>query len=77
MDQFTTGLRDSHGVLLRKPTEIMANHRLLFTPFELRRCGGHHQHSSVCNRELSMAAHYTPRCSPSLSMQFRSHTIFS
>eukprot|EP00959_Pyramimonas_sp_CCMP1952_P133752 2797046-Pyramimonas_sp.AAC.1 len=46
MDQCTTGLRDSHGVLIRKPTEIMANHRLLLTPFERKRCSGHHQHAS-------------------------------
>eukprot|EP00959_Pyramimonas_sp_CCMP1952_P388589 8142425-Pyramimonas_sp.AAC.1 len=38
--------RDSHGVLVRKPTEIMANRRLLLTPFERRRCAGHHQHAS-------------------------------
>eukprot|EP00959_Pyramimonas_sp_CCMP1952_P406324 8515941-Pyramimonas_sp.AAC.1 len=61
MDQCTTSLRDSHGVLTRKPTEIMANHRLLLTPFERRRCAGHHQDASVCNRELSMAAQYTPK----------------
>eukprot|EP00959_Pyramimonas_sp_CCMP1952_P224601 4696402-Pyramimonas_sp.AAC.1 len=47
MDQCTTGLRDSHGVVIRKPTEIMANHRLLPTPFERRRCARHHQHASV------------------------------
>eukprot|EP00959_Pyramimonas_sp_CCMP1952_P281706 5888290-Pyramimonas_sp.AAC.1 len=46
MDQCTTGLRDPHGVLMRKPTEIMTNHRLLRTPFERRRCAGHHQHAS-------------------------------
>eukprot|EP00959_Pyramimonas_sp_CCMP1952_P249757 5221400-Pyramimonas_sp.AAC.1 len=44
------------GVLIRKPTEIMANHRLLLTPFERKRCDGHHPHASVCNKELSMAA---------------------
>eukprot|EP00959_Pyramimonas_sp_CCMP1952_P167930 3509342-Pyramimonas_sp.AAC.1 len=33
MAQCTTGLRDSHGVLMRKPTEVMANHRLLLAPF--------------------------------------------
>eukprot|EP00959_Pyramimonas_sp_CCMP1952_P460440 9479870-Pyramimonas_sp.AAC.1 len=49
MGQCTTGLRDSHGVLIRKPTDIMANHCLLFTPFERRRCAGHHQHASVCS----------------------------
>eukprot|EP00959_Pyramimonas_sp_CCMP1952_P163072 3408936-Pyramimonas_sp.AAC.2 len=57
MDQCTTGLRDFHGVLIRKPTKVMAKHRLLFTLFERRRCAGHHQHASVCSRELSMAAH--------------------
>eukprot|EP00959_Pyramimonas_sp_CCMP1952_P146006 3057280-Pyramimonas_sp.AAC.1 len=39
----------------------MANHRLLPTPFERRRCAGHYQHASVCNKELSMAAHFTSR----------------
>eukprot|EP00959_Pyramimonas_sp_CCMP1952_P259134 5417433-Pyramimonas_sp.AAC.1 len=46
MDQCTTGLRDSHGVLIRKPTEITANHRLLITLFERKRCVGHHQNAS-------------------------------
>eukprot|EP00959_Pyramimonas_sp_CCMP1952_P048698 1017136-Pyramimonas_sp.AAC.2 len=36
MDQCTTGLRDSHGVLIRKPTEIMANHLFLLTPFSAK-----------------------------------------
>eukprot|EP00959_Pyramimonas_sp_CCMP1952_P306566 6415933-Pyramimonas_sp.AAC.1 len=61
MDQYTTGPRDSHGVLIRKPTEIMANHRFQFSSLERRRCAGHHQHASVCNRELSMVAHYTSK----------------
>eukprot|EP00959_Pyramimonas_sp_CCMP1952_P409664 8585571-Pyramimonas_sp.AAC.1 len=39
----------------------MADHRLLVTPFERERCAGHHQHLSVCNKELSMAARYTSR----------------
>eukprot|EP00959_Pyramimonas_sp_CCMP1952_P026467 555207-Pyramimonas_sp.AAC.1 len=43
MGPCTTGSRDSHRVLLRKPTEIMANHRLLLTPFERKRCTGHRQ----------------------------------
>eukprot|EP00959_Pyramimonas_sp_CCMP1952_P324535 6792858-Pyramimonas_sp.AAC.1 len=55
MGQCITGLRDSHGVLMRKPTETMANHRLLLTPFERKRCDGHHPHASVCTKELSMA----------------------
>eukprot|EP00959_Pyramimonas_sp_CCMP1952_P264337 5527916-Pyramimonas_sp.AAC.1 len=46
MDQWTTSSRDSHGVPIRKPTEIMANHRLLLTSFERRRCAGHRQHAS-------------------------------
>eukprot|EP00959_Pyramimonas_sp_CCMP1952_P017552 372474-Pyramimonas_sp.AAC.1 len=58
MDQCTTGLRGSHGVVVRKPTEIMANHRLLLIPLDRRRRAGHHKHASVCNGELSMAAHY-------------------
>eukprot|EP00959_Pyramimonas_sp_CCMP1952_P292612 6119953-Pyramimonas_sp.AAC.1 len=29
-------------------------------PLGRRRCAGHHQHASVCNRELPMAAHHTP-----------------
>eukprot|EP00959_Pyramimonas_sp_CCMP1952_P206711 4322924-Pyramimonas_sp.AAC.1 len=33
-DQCTTGLRDPHGVLIREPTKIIANDRLLPTPFE-------------------------------------------
>eukprot|EP00959_Pyramimonas_sp_CCMP1952_P087280 1826053-Pyramimonas_sp.AAC.1 len=57
MDQGTSGLHDSQGVSTRKPTHVMANHRLLLTPFERRRCAGHHQHASLCNRELSMALH--------------------
>eukprot|EP00959_Pyramimonas_sp_CCMP1952_P441825 9249410-Pyramimonas_sp.AAC.1 len=61
MDQSTIGLRGSHGVLIRKPIEVMVNHRLLLTHFERRRCAGHHQHASVCNRDLSMAAHCTPQ----------------
>eukprot|EP00959_Pyramimonas_sp_CCMP1952_P283260 5921326-Pyramimonas_sp.AAC.1 len=39
--------------------EIMANHRLLFAPFERERCAGHHQHVSVRNKELFMGAQYT------------------
>eukprot|EP00959_Pyramimonas_sp_CCMP1952_P374109 7834796-Pyramimonas_sp.AAC.1 len=39
----------------------MANRPLLFTPYEGRRCAGHHQHASVCNRELSRAAHDTSK----------------
>eukprot|EP00959_Pyramimonas_sp_CCMP1952_P393989 8255351-Pyramimonas_sp.AAC.1 len=61
MDQCTTGLRDSHGVPIRMPTAIVANHRLLFTLLERKRCTGHHQHAAACNRELSMAAQYTPK----------------
>eukprot|EP00959_Pyramimonas_sp_CCMP1952_P157166 3286538-Pyramimonas_sp.AAC.1 len=38
MDQCTTGLRFSHGALIRKPTDIMGNHRLLLTSFERKRC---------------------------------------
>eukprot|EP00959_Pyramimonas_sp_CCMP1952_P325887 6821466-Pyramimonas_sp.AAC.1 len=59
MDQCTTGSRDSHGVLIRTPAEITASGRRLLTPFERRRCAGHHQHASICNKELRMAAHYT------------------
>eukprot|EP00959_Pyramimonas_sp_CCMP1952_P406939 8528799-Pyramimonas_sp.AAC.2 len=39
----------------------MANHRLLLTPIERKRCTGHHQHASVCNRELARAALDTPK----------------
>eukprot|EP00959_Pyramimonas_sp_CCMP1952_P092191 1929602-Pyramimonas_sp.AAC.1 len=46
VDQCATGLLDSHGALIRKPTEIMANHRLLLTPFERKRCTGQFQHAS-------------------------------
>eukprot|EP00959_Pyramimonas_sp_CCMP1952_P432214 9051184-Pyramimonas_sp.AAC.1 len=59
MEQCTTGLRDSHGVLRREPIEIMANHRLVLTPFERKRCTGHHQRASVCNKELPMVAQCT------------------
>eukprot|EP00959_Pyramimonas_sp_CCMP1952_P183491 3836578-Pyramimonas_sp.AAC.1 len=45
MDQCTTGLRDSQWVLTRNPTEIMAKHRLLLTPFERKRCTGHRRHA--------------------------------
>eukprot|EP00959_Pyramimonas_sp_CCMP1952_P325072 6804290-Pyramimonas_sp.AAC.1 len=51
-------------VLIRKPTEIMANHRFRFTLFERRRCAGHHQHASVCNREIFMAALYILKMQP-------------
>eukprot|EP00959_Pyramimonas_sp_CCMP1952_P289711 6059194-Pyramimonas_sp.AAC.1 len=34
VDQCTTGLRDPHGVLIRMPSELMANHRLVLTLFE-------------------------------------------
>eukprot|EP00959_Pyramimonas_sp_CCMP1952_P454396 9469834-Pyramimonas_sp.AAC.1 len=59
MDQCTTGPRDSHVVLMRKPTEIMANHRLLLAPVERKRRAGHRRHASVCNRGLSLAAQCT------------------
>eukprot|EP00959_Pyramimonas_sp_CCMP1952_P303551 6352313-Pyramimonas_sp.AAC.1 len=39
----------------------MANHRLLLTPLKRRRCNGHRPHASVCKKELSMAAQYTPK----------------
>eukprot|EP00959_Pyramimonas_sp_CCMP1952_P423050 8861835-Pyramimonas_sp.AAC.1 len=39
----------------------MASHRLLLTPFERKRCAGHHRRASVCNEELIMAAQYTPK----------------
>eukprot|EP00959_Pyramimonas_sp_CCMP1952_P219798 4595576-Pyramimonas_sp.AAC.1 len=39
----------------------MANHRLLLTPFERKRCDGHRPHASLCNKELSMAAQYAPK----------------
>eukprot|EP00959_Pyramimonas_sp_CCMP1952_P117298 2451810-Pyramimonas_sp.AAC.1 len=39
----------------------MADHRLLLTHFERKRYAGHHQHASVCNTKLSMAAHQTSR----------------
>eukprot|EP00959_Pyramimonas_sp_CCMP1952_P138435 2897561-Pyramimonas_sp.AAC.1 len=32
-----------------------------YLPFERRRRAGHHQHASVCNHRLSMAAHYTSK----------------
>eukprot|EP00959_Pyramimonas_sp_CCMP1952_P086498 1809274-Pyramimonas_sp.AAC.1 len=48
-------------VFIRKLIEGMANLRLLPTHFERKRCTGHHQHSSVCNKELARAAQYTPK----------------
>eukprot|EP00959_Pyramimonas_sp_CCMP1952_P433937 9086972-Pyramimonas_sp.AAC.1 len=39
----------------------MANRRLLLTRFERKRCIGHHQHASACNRELSVAAQTTSK----------------
>eukprot|EP00959_Pyramimonas_sp_CCMP1952_P383659 8040190-Pyramimonas_sp.AAC.1 len=33
----------------------------MFTPIDRKRCSGHRQHASVCNKELSMAAQYTPK----------------
>eukprot|EP00959_Pyramimonas_sp_CCMP1952_P099702 2084717-Pyramimonas_sp.AAC.1 len=47
MGQCTTDFRDPHGVFIRKPIEIMANRRLLLTPFERKRCTGYHQHASA------------------------------
>eukprot|EP00959_Pyramimonas_sp_CCMP1952_P112342 2348975-Pyramimonas_sp.AAC.1 len=48
-------------VPIRKSTDIMANHRLLLTSADRKRCSGHHQHASVCNKELSMAAQSTSK----------------
>eukprot|EP00959_Pyramimonas_sp_CCMP1952_P401387 8410594-Pyramimonas_sp.AAC.1 len=39
---------------------MVANRRLLLTPFTRKWCSGHHQHASACNRELTTAAQYTP-----------------
>eukprot|EP00959_Pyramimonas_sp_CCMP1952_P265571 5552742-Pyramimonas_sp.AAC.1 len=42
----------------------MANHRLRLTPFERKRCTGHHQHASVCSTDLARAAQCTPKMQP-------------
>eukprot|EP00959_Pyramimonas_sp_CCMP1952_P210698 4409261-Pyramimonas_sp.AAC.2 len=39
--------------------QTMANHCLLLSPFERRRCAGHRPRASARNRDRSMAAHYT------------------
>eukprot|EP00959_Pyramimonas_sp_CCMP1952_P080972 1691767-Pyramimonas_sp.AAC.1 len=39
----------------------MVNHYLITTPFERKRCDGHHPHASACNAELSTAAQFTPK----------------
>eukprot|EP00959_Pyramimonas_sp_CCMP1952_P073328 1532647-Pyramimonas_sp.AAC.1 len=75
-DQCTTGLRDSQGVSIRERADMMANHRLLLAPFERKRCAGHHQRASVRNRALGLR-NMPRRCSPFLSMQSRSHAIYS
>eukprot|EP00959_Pyramimonas_sp_CCMP1952_P177523 3710958-Pyramimonas_sp.AAC.1 len=78
MDLCTTGRRDSHRALIRTPKEIMANRRLSLTPFENRRCMGHHQHASVCNRDLAKAQPRAPRrCNSSPLKQFKLHTTWS
>eukprot|EP00959_Pyramimonas_sp_CCMP1952_P209830 4390349-Pyramimonas_sp.AAC.1 len=61
MDQRTTGLRDPRGVLIRKPIELLANHRLLLSPFENERYTGHRQHASACNGKLAMTAQWNPK----------------
>eukprot|EP00959_Pyramimonas_sp_CCMP1952_P230239 4813567-Pyramimonas_sp.AAC.2 len=42
----------------------MANHRLRITPFERKRCAGHHQHASDCNKDLARAAQCTSKMQP-------------
>eukprot|EP00959_Pyramimonas_sp_CCMP1952_P139647 2922613-Pyramimonas_sp.AAC.1 len=64
MDQCTTGLRDSHSVLIRKPIEVTARHGSLLTPLDRKRCTGRHQRASVCNRELAKAAQYISKKQP-------------
>eukprot|EP00959_Pyramimonas_sp_CCMP1952_P289890 6062885-Pyramimonas_sp.AAC.1 len=61
VDHCTTGLRDPHGVLIRKPLDTTANHRSILTPFENKRCTGHHQHASARNRALAKTAQCTPK----------------
>eukprot|EP00959_Pyramimonas_sp_CCMP1952_P197361 4127322-Pyramimonas_sp.AAC.1 len=77
IDQCTTGLRDSHGVLLRKPIEIMANHRLLLTPLN------ESDVLAIINTRRSATRNYPwlhnllQRCSRFLSRLFRLRAIFS
>eukprot|EP00959_Pyramimonas_sp_CCMP1952_P406080 8510551-Pyramimonas_sp.AAC.1 len=46
----------------------MAYHRSLLTPFDNKRCTGHRQHASVCNKDLAKAAQYIPKM-PSLCVE--------
>ena len=59
IDQCMTGLKDSYGIPIKKPTEMYANHPALLDPFNKYKCDGSHYHSQVCNKELAAAAQYT------------------
>ena len=61
-DQCMTGLKDSKGTPMKKPTEIAANDDELLIPFAKYTCDGRHDHSQIaCNRELAAAAKYTKK----------------
>ena len=61
MGQCATGLKDSHCVLIKKPTEMMANDQSLLEPFARLRCSDNHENAVVSNTELAAAAQYTPQ----------------
>eukprot|EP00959_Pyramimonas_sp_CCMP1952_P230115 4811188-Pyramimonas_sp.AAC.1 len=45
---------------MRKPTELIANHRAVLKHFENSRCSCKHAHTRACNSEVGKAARYTP-----------------
>ena len=59
MDQCCTGLCDSYGTPIKKPTEMMANYEAILQPFRSQVCAGYHKHATLCNKELTTAAQYT------------------
>eukprot|EP00959_Pyramimonas_sp_CCMP1952_P088975 1861758-Pyramimonas_sp.AAC.1 len=61
IDQCSTGLRASYGTLIKKPTEMMADHHAILKPFGNRRCVGNHERARACSRGLVQAAQCTPK----------------
>ena len=61
IDQRATGLTTTDGLYIKKPTELRANDLMLLQPFKKFKCNGNRVHAQACNRQLALAAIYTPR----------------
>eukprot|EP00959_Pyramimonas_sp_CCMP1952_P199362 4170261-Pyramimonas_sp.AAC.1 len=55
IDHCATGLKDTAGDYIQKPTNITSNDEAILKPLERLKCNGQHVHAQPCNKELSLA----------------------